>query len=143
MQTEDFTKSIACLLAWREERGNQTNGMLGVLFVLRNRIKAGWFGGDWIRNMAVHGQFSSMTVKGDSQTVEYPDPRDPTFQQLLNYIDHIYDDTMPDTLTNGALYYADLSSPSYDKEGWFARVIVGQPGKHPRCATIGTTTYFK
>jgi hypothetical protein len=139
---DDYTKAIACLLAEREERSNGVNGMLGVLFVVRNRSKAGWFGGGWLNNMEAHNQFSSMTIKGDAMTVYYPDPRDPAFQKVMQLVDDIYDDNLQD-LTNGALYYADLTSPAFVKDGWFDRNIVQDSNGHPRCAQIGTTTYFK
>lgn len=143
MTVADFEMAIASLLSWREERSNGINGMLGVLFVVRNRLKALWNGGDWCKIIAAHNQFSSMSVLGDSQTVAYPDVRDPSFLQLLQTVDSVYDDSRKDVLTNGALYYADMASPGYTKGGWFDRVIVGDPAKHPRAAQIGTTTYFK
>lgn len=142
MTIADYEKALASLLAWREERSNGTNGMLGVLYVVRNRAKAGWNSGNWSKNIEAHNQFSSMTIAGDSQTVLYPDPRDPQFLQVLQLVDSVYDDSRPDNLTNGALYYADMGSPSYNKGGWFDRNVVQSPA-HPRCAQIGTTTYFK
>lgn len=145
MTVADFEKALACLLAWREERSNQINGMLGVLFVVRNRAKAGWENGDWIRIISAHNQFSSMSGLDDSQTVMYPDQRDPQFLQflqILQMVDSVYDDTRKDLLTNGALYYADLGK-GVTHGGWFQRNIVQQPALHPRIAQIGTTSYFK
>jgi hypothetical protein len=145
MRNQDFLNSLAALLAWREENGNGVNGMLGVLFVLRNRLKAGWSGGDIQAIMESHNQFSSMSVLGDGQTVHYPDVRQPDFQKILQYVDFVFDPDNPlaDTLTNGALYYSDLNSSGFQKGGWFDRVIIGQPALHPRAAQIGTTTFFK
>lgn len=143
MTVADFEKAITCLLAWREERSNGTNGMLGVMLVVRNRAKAGWNQGNWSKIIEAHNQFSSMGVIGDSQTVAYPDPRDPQFLNTLQIVDSVYDESRPDVLTNGALYYADLNSPAYNKGGWFDRNIASQPGHHSRVAQIGTTTYFQ
>ena len=144
MRNQDFLSALAALLSWREERSNGINGMLGVLFVLRNRLKTGWSGGDLSKIMETHGQFSSMTILGDSQTVAYPDPREPNFQKILQYVDSVFDadNPMADTLTNGALYYCD-PGPGITPGGWFERVIIGQPTVHPRVATIGSTLYFK
>lgn len=144
MTGQDFIKSIATLLAWREERSNGINGQLGVLFVLRNRQKAGWSEGDLGKIMEGHNQFSSMSVVGDSQTVAYPDIRDPNFQKLLQFVDAIFNDENPmaDSLTSGALYYADLTHAGFQKGGWFDRTILGNPQRFPRVAQIGTTTYF-
>lgn len=146
MTGDDFLKSLACLVAWREERSNQLNGMLAVLFVIRNRVQAGpakGFGNNWGTVIEQHGQFSSMSILGDGQTVAYPDVRDATFNQLLQLVDDVYSGERVDNLTDGAYYYADLTSKAYDQHGWFARNIVGKPDEHPRCAQIGTTTYFK
>ena len=144
MQNQDFLNSLAALLAWREENINGVNGMLGVLFVLRNRLKAGWSGGDIQAIMEGHNQFSSMSILGDGQTVHYPDVRNPDFQKILQYVDAVFDlnNPMPDTLTNGALYYSDLNSSGFQKGGWFDRVILSNPTRFPRTATIGSTTYF-
>ena len=142
MTVADYEKGLASLLAWREERSNGVNGMLAVLYVIRNRAKAGWGGGSWSKIMEQHNQFSSMTVLGDGQTVAYPDPRDPLYLQILQLVDTVYDDSRADNLTGGALYYADLGSPAYHKGGWFD-VNIAQSKDHPRVATIGTTTYFK
>jgi hypothetical protein len=140
MTADDYVKSLLCLLAWREERSNQANGCLGVLFVVRNRVNAGW--GNWTQVISKHGQFSSISIVGDSQTVEYPDVRDPLFQILLQRVDGIYEGVAPDNLVDGALYYADLQSPGFDKNGWFANTILKNPDKYPRLAQVGTTTYF-
>lgn len=142
MTNEDYVKAIACLLAEREERSNGTNGILGVLFVLRNRVRAGWFKGEWMSNITAKNQFSSMTVLGDPMTVWYQDPREPAFQKVLQLVDQVFDGTLQD-MTAGALYYADLNSKGFVKDGWYDRNIVQQPAVHPRVATIGTTTYFK
>ena len=145
MQVSDFEKALGCLLAVREERSNGVNGMLGVLFILRNRSLSDGqgFPRGWLANIEGHNQFSSMTVIGDSQTVYYPDPREPNFQRVLQLVDGVYDNSMADALTQGALYYADLGSKAYNHGGWFDRNIVGRPDVHPRVAQIGTTTYFK
>ena len=117
--------------------------MLGVLFVVRNRAKAGWNQGSWSKIIESHNQFSSISILGDSQTVAYPDPHDVQFLAILQLVDSVYDDSRADNLTNGALYYADTNSPAYNKGGWFDRNIAQQPVAHPQTAQIGTTTYFE
>lgn len=142
---DDYIKSMMCLLAWREERSNKVNGMLGVLFVLRNRVKAGWFGGDYLQNITKHQQFSSMSVSGDSQTIAYPQINDPEFTQILQLVDEVYDADNPrvDNITGGAKYYADLNNPTFTAGGWFQTHIINDPTNHPRSAQIGTTSYYK
>ncbi len=150
MDVSNFEKGLAVTLAWREERSNKLNGMLGVLFLVRARAKAGsagnpdwrWCEGSWTRVMEKHGQFSSLSIVGDSQTVLFPDPRDPAFLDLLQIVDSVYDDTRPDNLTGGALYYCDIGK-GVTPGGWFETNILKRPDLHPRTAQIGTTTYFK
>jgi hypothetical protein len=137
----DYIKSLACLTAIREEESNGLNGMLGVLFILRRRADS-WYGKDWEKAIETHGQFSSMTMVGDARTVYYGSVRNPVFAKVLTWVDSIYDGTAEDKLTANALYYSDLSSPKFEKGGWFDRVILGHPDVHPRAAVIGTTTYF-
>lgn len=143
MTAEYFIKSMACLLAFREERSNQMPGMVGVLMVLRNRVQAGWHGGSWLANITAKNQFSSISVRGDSQTIVYPADNDPLFVDLMmNHIDGIYDGSTPDSLTCGALYYADLTNPTFQKDGWFAKTILANSTRFPRVAQVASTTYF-
>src|SRR5271157_4899587 len=99
MTGEEFIKGLLCLVAERE-RENGVNGTLGIMFMIRNRVNAGWCGGDW-------GKVIEATAPG--LTVHYPDVRDPSFQRVLQEVDGIYDGTTADTLTNGAQYCANIS----------------------------------
>ena len=142
-----YILAIACLLAWREESGNGVAGMVGVLHNVRNRAKAGWHGGSILANIVARNQFSSMTVPGDGQLTKWADPSDngygPGFQKLLSMAPAILsgasDDSDP---TAGALYYADLTSPGFQKGSWFDKNIVNS-SDHPIVARIGSTSYFK
>ena len=142
MDVHNYVLSLAALTAWREERGGGLNSMLAVMFVIKNRANANWQGGDIYKIITAKNQFDSIVMKGDPNTVEYPDPRDPVFQKVCQYADGIFDGTTADNLTMGSLYYSDLGSPGYNKEGWFELNIVRSPN-HPRLATIGTTSFFK
>ncbi|MCU1301749.1 MAG: hypothetical protein JWQ87_2033 [Candidatus Sulfotelmatobacter sp.] len=141
MKIDDYIKGLACETAVREEERNGANGMLGVLFLLRRRAQT-WYGGDWFKAITTHGQFSSMTILGDARTVYYGDPREPKFAKVLDWVDSIFSGVAEDKLTGGGLYYADLSSPKFEKGGWFDRNILQKPDEHGRCAQIGSTTYF-
>jgi hypothetical protein len=92
MIIEDFEKSMLALTAWREERHNGAPGILAVMLVVRNRLKAGW------------GNSYTQVISGFSPQRDMPDPRDPMFLQALQLADSIYDDTRKDTVVNGALY---------------------------------------
>lgn len=134
----EFEKSIVALAAWREMRGEGVNAMLAVVFVLRNRARAGWNGSSIFANAVKLNQISSMSVLGDKNTILYPDPRDPDFQTVLHKIDAIYEGAV-DQITNGAKYYAVLTDAT---SGWFFRNIVDKPDEHPRVAQLGKTTFF-
>jgi hypothetical protein len=143
---EDFEKAIVALECWREMRSDGVNGMLSVAFVLRNRAKAGWFHGSIYDNAIAKNQFSSMTVKGDPNTVRFPDDpvhpdtREPQFQAFLQLIDGVFDDSKLDYITSGALYYAVVSDST---SVWFVTNILSDPINHPRVAQMGQTTFFK
>lgn len=134
----EFEKAIVALSAWREMRGEGVNAMLAVVFVLRNRAKAGWNDGSIYQNAIALNQISSISVLGDPNTIKFPDIRDPDFQTLLHKIDAIYNDA-PDQITSGAKYYAVLKDAT---SGWFFKNIVNKPSEHPRVAQIGKTTFF-
>lgn len=137
MTISDYIKGMLATLMWREDRSDGLQGMTAVGLVVRNRVRAGWNGGDWCAVMAAHNQFSSMVIIGDPNTVVWPDTRDPLFQKVLVKVETIYDGTEPD-ITGGALYYANLAVAD---SPWFLRNIV-QSDEHPRIGTVGKQTFF-
>lgn len=123
MTADLFLKSLALAVAWREGAKNGANGMLGVLFALRNRVKDGWVGGTWFGVL--------QAALNRTPLEEVPDPRHPEFQQVMGLIDGIFDDTVPDTLTGGARYWApvgDLVLHGVDQE---------------RTAVVGAMVFFR
>ena len=133
MTGEEIIKGLALVAAWKHEHQNGVNGMLAVLFVLRNRVNDGWFNGDWMLN--VEALFNSgpddWTV--NTQGIEegsFPDVREPSFIKLMQYIDGVFDGTQTDTLTDGALYFCPTNST--DTQSMWLPVAV-----------IGSTTYYK
>lgn len=123
----DFTVSLLALLMWRENGPDGLQGMTAAGNVIRNRVAAGWSGGDWLAVMAAH-----------DPGIRWPDDiRNPRFLDVLLKAANIYDGTEPD-LTGGALYYANLATPS----PWFRDNILGKPEEHPRIGTVGAQTFF-
>jgi spore germination cell wall hydrolase CwlJ-like protein len=133
----DFTKSLLAILMWREDSSDGLQGMTAVGLVVRNRVLAGWNGGDWCQVMEAHNQFSSMVIVGDPNTIRWPDPRDPKFQAVLRKADSIFDGSEFD-ITGGAKYYANLSTAN---STWFSINII-QSADHPRVGTVGQHTFF-
>ena len=113
----DFIKACAAAYAWREGHKNGFNGMLGVLFTLRNRSGAN---SDWLTPIG------EQTNPGS-----YPDIREPEFQRLLQWVDAVYDGTAEDKITNGATCFFDHT--------WEEK----PPNNVERCATVGTLTFYK
>jgi Cell Wall Hydrolase len=138
MTTEDFIKALLAILMYREDSSDGIQGMTAVGLVVRNRVKAGWNGGDWCAVMEAHNQFSSMVILGDPNTIRWPETRDPLFLSVLVKTATIFDGTEPD-ITDGALYYANLSVPV---GAWFLQNIVQNPAAHPRKGTVGQQTFF-
>jgi hypothetical protein len=134
-----FEKAVTALACWREMDVFGYPGMIAVGCVARNNALKGEFGGTIYGNITGHNQYSSMTVKGDSDTVRWPNARDPVFQKLLAAMDGLFDNTLADT-TQGSRYYANLSTAN---SPWFQQEIVNQPELHPRVMQMGSTFFFK
>lgn len=113
MDGTTYLKAIACLFAWRETKGRSVNEMLAVLFALRKRTQLeGW--GDWheiIRNHSV-----VMSLLDNKYAIEYPDPRDPKLLQLLDVFESVYSGEALDRLTDGGIYWIDISNPVFTKQ---------------------------
>ena len=120
MTHDDLSKAMACLLAWQRGRDNGTNGMLGILFAVRNRVSESR---NWIQVVS-----EELQEYGDYS----PDTRNPEFLAILQHIDGVYEGVIRDNLTNGALYFYDQAGDPlmYDL-------------KHERCAQIGTLVFLK
>lgn len=132
----DFIKSQMILFAWREAAHyGGINNMLAVLYVLRNRVKAGWNGSDYLDVIAAAQQSSAHKI----ESISVPDVRDPNFRRLLSLIDGIHAGTSNDEMTDGALFYADFTNVSED----FKERIIEHPQEHPRVAQVGPVHLFR
>jgi spore germination cell wall hydrolase CwlJ-like protein len=127
-----YEEMLLAICMWREARGEGTNGMLAVGCVIRNRAEA-WH--QPIRDVIVgHDQFSSMTVKGDANTVLYPIAGDAVFGLAADITDGTQED-----LTEGALYYADEAQVTSE---WYRVHVMADPA-HPVTVVIGRHTFRK
>ena len=114
--------------------------MLAVAQALKNRVDAGWNGGDWIRVIESAPDYRG-TVQPDVHT--HIDPRDGNFRELMRRIDDVYHGTADDTNINldgsKSLFYAELHNLNRD---WFSDRILSDPQSHPRIAHVGQLTFF-
>lgn len=138
MTPDQFTCAHLALFAWQRGQRNATNGILAMAFIVRNRARAGWYGGDWLEIIG-NDYLTSPYREPELVVGAFPDTREPGFLRALQSIESVYDGTEPDPMTKGALYYAELNLVSSD---WFKQNILGDPQKHWRIAQVGTLTLF-
>lgn len=146
MTVQDVIRVELAMLAWREARHyGGINNMLAVAFVVKNRVDAGWLGGDWMQIIANHEQWSARLVtapalQGETQMAPVPDFHDPDVRDLIVEVDGIFDGTAEDTFTDGALYYCELDRV---ERPWFLQNVVRRPDAHARVATVGPVSFFR
>ena len=138
MDWSPYYKALLALVAWREAGGEGRDGQRAVCHVIRNRVRAGW--GDWAEVICQKNQFTSISYKGDPQTVEWPMQPDPAFEEAIRIAELNYSGGDFD-LTKGALYYANLKH--IDKGGWFEKEILGKPKTHPQTTQVGAHSFYK
>jgi hypothetical protein len=116
LNADSFVKALLIQRAWQEDHCNAIHGLHCAVFIIRNKVRAGW--GSWLSMLTRYEDYAG-NLPGPLQ--EYLNLNDPLFRQLLNGIDAIYDDKELDQITsatdpiNGttttALYFADLNKP--------------------------------
>ena len=126
MTGDEYVKGQLATIAWIDGLESGLNGCLGIAHTAANRVRAGWHSGDWVA--VVWG----LIRQRERYWGEPPDVRDPQFQTLLQAVDNIYDGSLVDRLTDGALYYVRK-----DESG----ILAG--GRHIRTATIGQLIFYK
>lgn len=139
MTSEAFIKAQYLLLAWREaHRYGGLDNMLAAAFVIRNRVKAGWHGGDWLEVMGNHYSFSAEETPAGAG--ELPDVRETNFRILMQKIDDVFSGMATDKMTDEALYYAELHNVTRE---WFAINILKKREEHPMVAQVGPVAFFR
>lgn len=99
----NWYKSLLALVAWREARGEGSEGMRAVMHVIRNRVITGRYG-DWDHCIGAKWQFSSLTANGDAMLTQWPDSPDPVFAKALILSEIIFDGVDDDN-TEGATHF--------------------------------------
>lgn len=136
MTAEQYIKAHLAAFAHAEaaHHGGIDN-MMAVAFVIRNRQRAAWEGGNWMRIL-----HAAKSAAATIYTPSAPDLRDINFRMLLSQVDDIYSGLALDKMTEGALFYCELNRIDND---WFRDTIVRDSDHHPRVATVGTVSFFK
>lgn len=136
MSPENFVKAQIAQFAF-EEVGHMGgfNQMLAVACILRNRVRKGWHGGNWI---AVLNTAKESAAFDPGPRIDF-DLSSAAFRRVLQEIDEIYTGMFNDDLTNEGLYYFDTLHNEQNKtvRPWFAEKIIRDPANHPRIAQVG------
>lgn len=146
---------MLALQAYRDAETEGISGMVAVALVIRYRVRAGFYGGDWLQVLSHHQDYAAVH---NPHTPDLPDPRHPSFSQLLQQIDGIFDGRREDDIlvpnaTMGPivsfdgqperpvpLYYARLDDPNIGQ--WFLENISRNTDKHRLIATVGNLSFF-
>lgn len=138
MTDENFIKGQLVGVAVREAlRHGGYELPLAIAQVMANRVRAGWYGGDWLRVL-----IGAAAVAGNpAQDMAPFNRKDLVFRTILHRIDDVYNGVAEDRITNGALYYCELAAPI---RPWFQETIISYPGRedHPITASFFPITFF-
>lgn len=129
MTNDDFNKALGILCAWREARGEGTDGMRAVLHVINNRSNIRTK--SWAQIVYQRLQFTSMTYGQDPEMSLVPTSDDPQYQYLRDIVDSVYDGSDQDNTLGAINYFADtIPVPS-----WAATMT--------KTVQIGKQTFYK
>ena len=136
MNNETFIKAQLAALAIQEgARHGGVHNMVAVAFVMRNRVDAGWYGGEWM---------DVIERAGDRVGTFYPlqpiNLRDSSVKAFLQRVDDIYDGSEEDEMTAGALFYCELHR--VDRE-WFKQNVLKDRAEHPMTGSVGQVSFFR
>lgn len=138
---------IICALATLQLNEPKDDGILAYTccgLLVRNRVLAGWDGGDWMKAIQDYDKYTGNPPK-TPRVLKWGDPiRDDRFRRCLGIATNIYEGREKD-ITFGALRGARLDQCSEE----FAEKIVRPKDPltglqlHPRVAQVGKSSYFK
>lgn len=116
---------LQALAVWREASNQPTEAQRAVIWSMNNRAaRAAWWNHntpfDLVEVIRFPDQYSSMTFRGDPNTIRYPKNKDEVFNNLL-----LLCMTPGDDPTNGSTHYysTDIPEPGWAKEMEFTVTI--------------------
>jgi hypothetical protein len=122
------------IISWSEAEASGVDPALGIAHCLRNRIEAGWYGGDWFelfQNLANSSANEILLAR------RYPDFRDLAIVKwYMPKVEQVFQGTLPD-MTFGAKYWGKLGTARQ----WFVESIV-RSSDHKRTAQIGEFSFY-
>lgn len=147
MTDADFICANLARIAYYDGFSEGLSGMLACAFTIRNRVKAGWFGGDWIQVLSRHKEKSADLTPFPE---ELPDPKIRSVRFLLHEVTGIFSGARQDDITVSgqsvlsvappvALYYGRLDTAD---NPFFIEKICRDPENHKRVAQVGMLSFF-
>lgn len=153
MRSEDLIKGQLVSYGWRFGQSYTGGHLAGqmVMHTIAERVRQGW--GSWLQ---VLERLPNFMAENELPPLVYPSLWEPTFVKLLNAVDGVYDNSVPNP-ARGALYWADLNRV---QRPWFKEKILGamvpqeaafytdkalqQPyGTHSIVANMNSLTFFR
>src|SRR5208282_6028450 len=111
-QTNAANLIFMALAVWREARGESADAQLAVAYVIRTRAnQGGWWGNDISSVVGKQYQFSSMTVAGDPNLVQWPRSDDPSWDACVQAAQKAITVAAQNPALGATSYY-DISIPS-------------------------------
>lgn len=151
----DFLTAELARISWLYGGTDGVSGAKAISFSFRNRVRAGWFGGNWAEVLSHHRDVAATT---EPLSDLIPDPRETGFRTFLQDVSNIFTGMAEDNITIAqdsmvnymkignlsaapppALYFCRLNEISSDH---FLNEIVRKTDSHKRIATVGTLTFF-
>lgn len=138
--TLDQLQRAQLLLFAHQEAGStgSLSAMKAVCYIVRNRVRRGWFDGNWIEVIENADEVSG----NDPATRQKLDVYSRAFQMLMQAVDDIYYASASDETEKAvkeALYYQFVDR---NLRTWFTDNILRDPASHARVAHIGTMVLF-
>lgn len=125
---DNWPECVAALCVWREARNQAYTAMIGVAWVIRNRVTARL---DLAAVVTKRYQFSSLTAPGDPNLVDWPQMADASWEAACAAVDGVFGGVVADN-TGGAIFYYSppLSEPPV---GWGPVVVTTKIGALTFC----------
>lgn len=149
MTMTDLQRAALALFAAREAGPRASaDQMLAIAMCIRNRVRQGWFDGDWLKVIENAGD-TRANLPGPAVQL---DPNDKNLQRLARDIDEVYfsrrdwaknpsGDPMPsmDEAIGKATYWAFINQPF---TVWFLENVIHNPEQHPQNAQMGLMMFY-
>ena len=148
MTLNDIQRAYLAMFAAREAgEGGALEQMKAICYCIRNRVRQGWHGGDWMQVLEHADE-----ARGNPWRPYRIDAGNRNFQRLIMDIDEIYfsrrdydrepsNAKMPDLeeAIGKACYWLFLNAPVLP---WFEQSILKDPKNHPQKSNMGLMLFF-